>query len=71
MRTLRKRLLAKTYGYKYKRWNDGYWSLTQLDHSHGVSSFKPMTSVELIARLKRYKRMNDRIAKKTKRIRQA
>ena len=64
MRRLRRRLLAKAYGYKYKRFSDGYWLLTQLDNSHGSSSPVPIGEREFVEKLKFYKRMNQRLASK-------
>lgn len=53
---LRKRQLAKLYGCRYKRWNDGYWSLTLLDGSYGFSSYCPVSNEDFITRLKWYRK---------------
>ena len=65
MKTLRKRLLAKTLGCKYKRWSDGYWTLTLLDGSVGSSSQKPMSDKEFMQRLNMYKNIHTKSKQKT------
>lgn len=53
---LRKRQLAKLYGCRYKRCNDGYWSLTLLDGSYSFSSYRPVSNEDFMIRLKWYRR---------------